>query len=417
MLLRGNLGDFSLPNIFQLVDLSAKSGALTIRRPHEWGKIYFRRGSIYYAFTMPQQLPLGARLIGCGAVTSTELELALEEQQREMSAGDGARIGAILLAEGVIDRATLEDAVREQIQDAAFDFFGWPDGEFEFGIDEEVTDEDILVEMSVESVIMEGCRRIDEWERFVERVGSMESIPRLTWGPALSALDEIVLTPDEWRAIACINGRGNIATVLQAAGLDRFRAASVLHGLHTRGLVSVSDVAASEGGGTPSVVVRGSIDIYSEVFLSTLTDSDVTTQTRAELVDEKEVEVAVLTGRVTLELDGGKQELLARTLPAAAPEAAWARVAADSSGWIVLANANDVDSLRSTRRDLQLIAQLGPTPLVVASYLSMAGEELSEGDVRAVLGLGPDVPIVACHLRDRESVVDVARRVLALAGL
>ena len=44
MLLQGNLKEFSLPNIFQLVKMSAKSGALTIRRGQESGKIFFRNG-------------------------------------------------------------------------------------------------------------------------------------------------------------------------------------------------------------------------------------------------------------------------------------------------------------------------------------------------------------------------------------
>ena len=57
MLLQGNPKEFSLPNIFQLVKMSAKSGALTIRRGEDWGKIFFRNGLICYAFAVPQHLP------------------------------------------------------------------------------------------------------------------------------------------------------------------------------------------------------------------------------------------------------------------------------------------------------------------------------------------------------------------------
>ena len=46
MLLQGSLKEFSLPNIFQLVKMSAKTGALTIRREKEWGKIFFKDGLI-----------------------------------------------------------------------------------------------------------------------------------------------------------------------------------------------------------------------------------------------------------------------------------------------------------------------------------------------------------------------------------
>ena len=66
MLLQGNLKEFSLPNIFQLVKMSAKSGALTIRRGEESGKIFFHNGLINYAYSAPQLLPLGERLVKSG---------------------------------------------------------------------------------------------------------------------------------------------------------------------------------------------------------------------------------------------------------------------------------------------------------------------------------------------------------------
>ena len=77
MLLQGNLKEFSLPNIFQLVKMSAQSGALTIRREEEWGEIFFRNGLIYYAFSVPQHLPLGERLVKAGAVSAEQLKDAL----------------------------------------------------------------------------------------------------------------------------------------------------------------------------------------------------------------------------------------------------------------------------------------------------------------------------------------------------
>ena len=409
MLLRGNLKEFSLPNILQLVNMSAKSGALTIRRDNQWGRIFFRKGLICYAFSVPQYLPLGERLVRDGAITAAQLRRALTAQE---GGAEGSRIGGILLAEGALDRATLERAVREQIQGAVFDFFGWPDGAFEFGADEPATDEDILVEMHVESVIMEGCRRIDEWERFVEHIGSMERIPHLTYSRQAGELGEIALTPEEWRAIVHTDGRADINTILRDSGLDRFHGAKVMHSLHSRGLISVCEPVIQNIGRTFSVAVRGPIDIYNEVFLTTLTDGGVVRQLRVEIIDDKEIEIPVLAGRVAL--DGGSDEegILVFTAPASASDEAWLRVAGQADAWVVLANANDIDSLRSTRLDLEFVRGLGSLPLVVGSYVSMADEEFSPAQVAGILGLGAEVPVIPFHLRDRESVVAVVRGVL-----
>ena len=127
MLLQGNLKEFNLPNVFQLVKMSAKTGALSITREGESGKIFFRNGQIYFATAHPGTMPLGERLVKSGHVTSKQLRAALAEQKKKSVKG---RIGFILLAHGYIDRATLEQSVRDQIEDVTFNFFSWANGDF-----------------------------------------------------------------------------------------------------------------------------------------------------------------------------------------------------------------------------------------------------------------------------------------------
>jgi hypothetical protein len=415
MLLQGNLREFSLPNIFQLVKMSAKSGALTIRRADAWGRIFFRNGLISYAFSVPQTQPLGERLVKAGSITSKQLKAALAEQKK---GGDSARIGAILLRQGAIDREILETAVREQIQDAAFDFFGWPDGEFEFGVEEVAGEEDVLLEMNVEDVIMEGCRRIDEWELIFEQLGSLERVPHLSYDERVEERGELTLASQEWRVVVHIDGRADINTILRDCGLDRFHGAKVIYSLHSSGLITVTDAVIETIGKGTSVAVRGPIDIYNEVFLSTLTDANLVKQLRVELVDEKEFEIPVIAGHIPTEMSeegsAAAGEVLVFTAAASSPEQAWKRLAGDSSAWVLLANANDEDSLRATRPDLMFLRGLGDVPFVVATYVSMAEDGVTPERAKKVLGLNSTVPVLSCHLRDRESVSAVVRTALGL---
>jgi hypothetical protein len=425
MLLQGSLQEFSLPNIFQLVKMSAKSGSLAIRREGEWGKVFFRSGMICYAFCTPQPLPLGQRLVKAGAIDGAQLEEALAAQRK---AGEGARIGSILLEQGRIDRETLEQAVREQIQDTAFDFFSWSDGQFEFGADDSPPEEDILVEMSVETVIMEGCRRIDEWELIFEQLGSLERVPHLAYGDHVDVEGSLTLTAEEWRVIVHIDGRADINTILRDCGLDRFQGAKVIYSLYSSGLIDVSEPVIESIGKGPSVAVRGPIDIYNEVFLNTLTDSNVVRQLRVELIDEQEVEIPVVAGQLTMGDGNGEgshdpaaearegEDVLVFTAATSSPESAWKRLAGESSAWVLLANANDADSLRSTRADLEFVKGLGKVPYVVASYMSMTGEELTAKQIAKTLGLDVRTPVLPCQLRDRASVTAVVTAALELAA-
>jgi len=421
VLLQGNLQEFSLPNIFQLVKMSAKSGSLSIRREGERGRIFFRNGMISYAYSSPQLLPLGERLVKSGAISKTQLKQALAVQKKSPQ---GARLGSILLKQGHIDRETLEQAVREQIQDTAFTFFSWADGEFEFAAEDTPPEEDVLVEMNVETVIMEGCRRIDEWALIFEQLGSLERVPHLAYGEHVAEEGSLTLTAEEWRVVVHIDGRADINTILRDCGLDRFHGAKVMYSLYSSGLINVSEpVIESIGKGT-SVAVRGAIDIYNEVFLNTLTDSNVVKQLRVELIDEKEVEIPIVAGQLSSGNGNGNgggetgedADVLVFTAASSCPEQAWKRLAGESSAWVLLANANDLDSLRSTKADLQFLKGLGDVPYVVATYMSMAGEELGQKQISKALGLDSATPVLQCQLRDRASVADVVRTALELAA-
>ena len=423
MLLQGNLREFSLPNVLQLVKMSAKTGALSINREAESGKIFFRNGQIYFATAHPGTMPIGERLVKSGHVTSKQLRAALAEQKKKSSKG---RIGQILLEHGYIDRPTLEQSVRDQIEDVTFNFFSWVDGEFAFEADETVTDEDILVEMNVESVIMEGCRRIDEWELIFDTLGSLERVPRLHYNDIVEEDGGVKLAPDQWRVVCWIDGRHDINTVLKECGLDRFNGAKVIYDLHKAGLLTVADSAIEEIGRGRSIVVRGPIDVYNQVFISTLAESNVTEHLRVELIDEREVEIPMVAATYSsngVEIDPDEDvrstdtsEALVFTATVSSPEEVWRRFAEQSSAFIVLANANSIDSLKSSARDLTFVRKLGSMPIVVATYVSMDEDSLDPAAVAKTLGLPDQIPVLPCSLRERDSVETVVKKAIALIG-
>ena len=83
---------------------------------------------------------------------------------------------------------------------------------------------------------------------------------------------------------------------------------------------------------------------------------------------------------------------------------------------MILANANDVDSLRATRRDLEFVREPGRLPTVVATYVSMGDDGDRRAEVAKTLGLDGTIPVVACQLRDRDSVMAVVDAALQLVA-
>ena len=413
MLLQGSLREFNLPNILQLVKMSASTGALSLRRGDTHGKIYFSSGSICYAFAQPQSVPIGQRFVNARVITPVQLREAASIQRELPRSG---RLGTVLVEMGLTDRDTLHAMVTEQIQDTVFDFFGWPDGLFEFNDDEVAEDEDVFVEMQVEDVIMESCRRIDELEFILEQLGSLESVPRLAGGPDVDQSGEVVFGAEEWNIAFHVDGHCDINTVLFDCDYDRFHGAKVLHRLFQRGLITIAPPATWSVEGGLSIAVHGATEASREMFLRALAGGNVVRQLRTELIDGQEVDVPLIVGRVRHgeSEDGEAEDVFVFSVGESAGEPAHTHLAARSRARIVLVDGRDAQKVASAAVDVAHLRSLGDAPFAVAAYTPVAGRGLEPAQVAAALGLGQEVPVVSCRLRDGECAQAVLGAVLGL---
>src|SRR6184192_3254542 len=184
MAIEGPLRELGIHDVFQLLDLSRKTGVLRVTSElrHNAGTVYFDGGTIIFAEIRTNPHPLGALLLRTGKITEADLERGRDMQQRQ---GDKRRIGEILVALGAITPRELERQVRFQIEEVVFEMMSWREGYFSF-TEGPLTDvaTDATVRIPTEALLMEGARRIDEWSRIEGR------IPHLGVVPTLGALGE-----------------------------------------------------------------------------------------------------------------------------------------------------------------------------------------------------------------------------------
>src|SRR5450759_1573641 len=240
MALRGNLKDFSLPDVFQLVTLSGKTGVLRIKRADAEGSVWFRDGEVFFAQSDWHAEPLGIRLVAAGRITPSALGRAMEIQKDESSGG--RRLGAILISEGYITDKVLEAFVQEQIQDTTFDLFRWDEGDFDFEPLETAPAEDIGLSVSIENIVMEGSRRLEEWNRIKKKIPSMEIVFKMATAPGEGTF-EISLKPVEWSLLLLVDGTRTVAELAADTNRTDFEVARVLYGLFSAGLLEVASDA------------------------------------------------------------------------------------------------------------------------------------------------------------------------------
>lgn len=237
MALRGNLKDFSLPDVFQLVTLSRKTGILRISRADgATGSVWFREGDVFFAQSNWNREPLGERLVSAGRVTPSALARALELQKADAGR---RRLGQVLVDEGYITDKVLEAFVQEQIQDTIFDLFRWDEGDFDFEPLTSTPPEDIGLSVSIENIVMEGSRRLEEWTRIKKKIPSMEIVFKMATAPGEGTF-EISLKPIEWNLLLLVDGTRTVADLAKDTGRTDFEVSRVLYGLFSAGLLEVA---------------------------------------------------------------------------------------------------------------------------------------------------------------------------------
>lgn len=235
MAIEGPLRELGIHDVFQLLDLSRKTGTLTVisaLRDNE-GVVHFENGKVISAAIRSNPHRIGDLLVRSGRLADADLSRVREAQ----AGGDRRRFGEILVAMGLVTVREMERQMRLQIEAVVFELMAWSEGTFRF--DEGLSD-DVLREASTplgtETLLMEGARRIDEWSRIADRVPNLGVIPDLAPGdadhPAL--LD---LLPHEWKVLAAIDGETDLREMAATISMSEFDVARVVYGLVSTGVV------------------------------------------------------------------------------------------------------------------------------------------------------------------------------------
>src|SRR5687768_444234 len=156
MAIEGPLRELGIHDVFQLLDLSRKTGTLRVTselRDND-GTVLFEKGRIISAAIRSNPHRLGDLLVRSGRLTSEDMAKA-QQQQRE---GDKRRLGEILVSLGLVTTKEIERQVRLQIEAVVFELMSWREGHFRFeeGLAEEYL-RDVVIPLSPESLLMEGA--------------------------------------------------------------------------------------------------------------------------------------------------------------------------------------------------------------------------------------------------------------------
>ncbi len=145
--------------VFQVVNISGLTGALKLITIDNVARFYFKKGELIFATIEARRRKLGRFLVEKGLISESQLDTALDEYRAKMERG---KIGQYLIERDFIDRGSLVSAIQDQMKEVVYEALGWRKGEFVFFHQAEPEAEDILLDVKLDYLILEGMKRIDE---------------------------------------------------------------------------------------------------------------------------------------------------------------------------------------------------------------------------------------------------------------
>ncbi|MFP8879723.1 MAG: DUF4388 domain-containing protein [Myxococcota bacterium] len=245
--LRGNLKDFGIAEIFQLIGQQRKTGILEFRGQGERIQCLFDRGAVVSAAHVGlwSHAALGEMLLRCGLLTRDRVE----DLRRECEAS-AQMLPGVAIARGWLEPDELRQIEELLTGETIFSVLRWQAGSFDFTAQEVVHDRDFDSLLGAEQILMDGLRMVDEWHSFAELVPSEDTVFQRT-GSFSQYIQRAGSDGERQREMAervhsLVDGRLTARRIIDLSLLGTFNAVRSLAGLHRVRVIEPVDPAGLE---------------------------------------------------------------------------------------------------------------------------------------------------------------------------
>jgi hypothetical protein len=244
--LRGNLEDFGIADVFQLVGQQRKTGILEFtgtdgRRV----QLRFDRGAVVSAAPAESRAheSLGDMFVRCGFLTRDQVDALHAECEPS-----GQSLPRLAVARGWIDEEKLEIIEDLLTRETIFEVLRWSGGSFDFRAQQVFHRRAIDTLLGAEQILMDGLRMVDEWQSFADLVPSEDTVFQRvgrfeTYRDQVSGEMARHLAQAE-RVFYLIDGRLKVRRVIDLSLLGSFDATRALAALYDAGVIAPLDAGS-----------------------------------------------------------------------------------------------------------------------------------------------------------------------------
>ena len=231
MALRGNLRDFTITQLLNLINLAQKTGTLVVDGPAEQAYISFRDGKLAYARVGNDDGSLAAVLHKANKLTAKQYHAIIERTGKI----NDKELGLLLINAGYLSQEEILANLQGYFTEVIRRLFTWVEGFFRFEGEMLPPDDRINVRLDLENIIIEGSRQLREWEQLQDEIPSLEMALKFTDRP----LKNVSLSVEEWRVVSFINPRNSMKQIAHTNKMNDHEIRRIVYGLLQAGLVEI----------------------------------------------------------------------------------------------------------------------------------------------------------------------------------
>jgi len=221
------LSAIPLPELLQLMRVRGGDTQVTIRATERRVCMTMRAGKIDFvqAEGLSRSYRLGSYLIRTNAIAEDTLEAFFAAGRAA-----GKPLGKALVAAGLITSDQLRTAVAVQNSELVYEVLRWSDAEAVVSVGGQLSEleAETGLGLTVEEVLVEGLRRVDEWQRMERDLPSMDAIlePNLV---VINGFDLSKLSAGEREVLTRFRGGATLREVLEESEDQSFELCRSVH--------------------------------------------------------------------------------------------------------------------------------------------------------------------------------------------
>ena len=234
MALKGRLEDFGITQLLNLINLARKTGTLYLEGAQKNAYLCFREGKLIYAALEGVEDSLPAILQRANVFTAEQVQMI----QANMSGRTDRDIAQVLITSGRLQQQVVVKSVRDSILNLVYQVFSWHEGQFRFEPSKLPVQGKITTSIALENVIMEGSRRVKEWERLQDELPDLDIPLKFAERPT-TPLRDVNLSVEEWRVISFVSPSNTIRQIAQFNNMSELQIRRIVYSLLQAGLVEI----------------------------------------------------------------------------------------------------------------------------------------------------------------------------------